>query len=213
MPIQLDRSALDFIAAARAAGAPRMETLPPGEARQAYHDKRGRTPRDTPDMHEVRDLAMPGPAGEIPLRLYRPLPPDGPAPVIVFFHGGGWVVGDLDTHDALCRVLSARSGMAIVAVDYRLAPEHPFPAAAEDSVAATAWVHANAAGLGLDPDRLSVAGDSAGGNLSAVVAQQMRDGGSVPIRAQALMKVQKVRKITLAPVVGMHQQNGATIKV
>jgi acetyl esterase len=123
----------------------------------------------------VEDRDIPGPAGEIPLRVYTP-GGDGPHPVLVFFHGGGFVLGDLDTYDPVCRRLCARSGHVVVSVDYRLAPEHRFPAAVEDCLAATQWVAGNADSIGGDPARISVAGDSAGGNLAAVISQRARDG-------------------------------------
>ena len=107
-------------------------------------------------------------------------------PGLVFFHGGGWVIGDLDSHDDLCRDLAAQAGCAVLSVDYRLAPEHRFPAAADDAIAATNWVAANAAPLGIDPKRLAVGGDSAGGNLAAVAALAARDAGR-PLAAQLLI--------------------------
>jgi acetyl esterase/lipase len=118
---------------------------------------------------------IPGPAGDIPVRLYLPPGDEKLHPLVVFFHGGGWVIGSLDSHDALCRDLAARADAAILSVDYRLAPEHPFPAAVEDSWAALRWVHDHASELGADPARLAVAGDSAGGNLAAVMAFMARD--------------------------------------
>src|SRR3954454_16600300 len=115
----------------------------------------------------VEDRTIDGPAGPIPVRVYRPSD-ERPLPVLVFFHGGGFVIGDLETHDRTCRSLANRSGCLIVAVDYRLAPEHPFPAGVDDACAALAWVAAHAEELGGDPQRLAVGGDSAGGNLAAV---------------------------------------------
>jgi acetyl esterase/lipase len=121
---------------------------------------------------KIEDGELPGPGGALPYRIYRPQQSvAGPLPALVYFHGGGCVFGDLDTHDGLCRVLAAESGCAVVAVDYRRAPEHKFPAAVEDSYAATAWVIEHAAALGLDAGRIAVGGDSAGGGLAAVVAQ------------------------------------------
>ncbi len=132
---------------------------------------------------DVRNTSIPGPAGSIPVRHYAPADrvSDRPAPLLVFFHGGGFVVGDLDTHDELCRLLCRDAGVHVLAIDYRLAPEHPAPAAIEDCYAAYRWALEHAADLGADPDRVAVGGDSAGGNLSAVTSQLARnDGITVP---------------------------------
>ncbi len=125
----------------------------------------------------VEDLAVPGPAGPVPVRLYVPADAPAVSPLLLFCHGGGWVEGDLDTHDPLCRVLAEQAGVRVLAVDYRLAPEHPCPAAADDVWAVVQWVVAEAAGLGADPARIGVGGDSAGGNLAAVAAQRAADSG------------------------------------
>jgi acetyl esterase len=134
----------------------------------------------------VADRAVPGPGGELPVRVYTP-EGEPPFPIVVFFHGGGWVVGTLDTYDPLCRALAAATPAVVVSVDYRLAPEHRWPAAVEDAYAATEWASRNAAALGGAQHRLAVAGDSAGGNLAAVVALGARDRGGPAIAFQLLV--------------------------
>jgi acetyl esterase len=136
----------------------------------------------------VEDRTMPGPAGAIPLRLYWPEEAAaGAVPAIAFYHGGGHVIGSLDTHDLIARNLCNLAGALISSVDYRMGPEHKFPAAAEDAVAALEWLRANAAILGADAQRLGVCGDSAGANLAAVVALMARDKGGPALRLQALV--------------------------
>lgn len=137
-------------------------------------------------MHVVA-RSIPGPDSDLPVRIYRPFGLGATPPAIVFYHGGGWAVGDLDTHDGSCRALAASSGCVVISVDYRLAPEHPFPAAPDDCLAAYTWAVANAAELSIDPRAVAVAGDSAGGNLAAVVAQQARDIDVAPPVAQGLI--------------------------
>jgi acetyl esterase len=141
------------------------------------------------DAVEVADRTIDGPGGPLRLRIYRTTraEPGASAPLVVFFHGGGWVIGDLDTHDGTCRILCRSTGAVVVSVDYRLAPEHRFPAAVEDCIAATSWVADHADELGGDPGRLGLAGDSAGGNLAAVVAQHAQRRGAPAIAAQALV--------------------------
>jgi acetyl esterase len=134
----------------------------------------------------VVDTTMPGPGGDLPLRIYTP-DTEGPLGVAVFFHGSGFVICDLDTHDHECRVLANRAGVIVVSVDYRLAPEHKFPAAIDDGVAALDWVAAHAATLGGDPERLALVGDSAGGNVAAVVAQLALQAGGPPVAFQMLV--------------------------
>ena len=141
-------------------------------------------------MARVEAREIPGQDGApIPARFYQPhgLPPREPAPLLIYFHGGGWVIGDLDTHDGVCRFLAANAGLTVLAVDYRLSPEHPFPAAVEDAWSAFAWAAANAAELGIDPDRIGVGGDSAGGNLAAVVSLLARAGGGAMPAMQLLI--------------------------
>ena len=132
------------------------------------------------------DRHAPGPADEVPLRLYVP-EGSGPLPLVVYLHGGGWAVGSLDSFDALCRRLANRSGALVVSVAYRLAPEHPFPAALQDAEAAVRWAHAHAEELGGDPARIAVAGDSAGANLATVVARRLRDADGPRLSLQALL--------------------------
>ncbi|HEY0822205.1 MAG TPA: alpha/beta hydrolase [Ramlibacter sp.] len=170
-------------------GVPPTHTLAPEQARTFYRERRTFTQPDAPQVASVRDLEADGPAGPIPLRSYRPAgsQADAVLPVLVYYHGGGWVIGDLDTHDVLCRQLCNQSGCAVVAVDYRMGPEHRFPAAVDDALAATRWVRTQAAALKVDASRLAVGGDSAGGNLAAVVALAARDAGDLPIAFQLLI--------------------------
>lgn len=134
----------------------------------------------------VQDRAIPGPAGSIDIRIYWPAGESADLPIVMFFHGGGFVVGDLDTHDGTARQHAVGADAVVVSVDYRLAPEHPYPAAVEDAWAATLWAAEHAAELGADPNRIAVAGDSAGGTLAAVMAQRARDNGAPPIVFQLL---------------------------
>ncbi len=164
---------------------PPIEALTAEQVRFGFGMQMKMTAGPAAPLAQVRDLTLPGPGGALKARLYRPKT-DGILPGLVFFHGGGWVIGDLDSHDDLCRDLAALAGCAVLAVDYRLAPEHRFPAAADDAIAATNWVAANAAQLGIDPARMAVGGDSAGGNLAAVAALAARDAGR-PLAAQLLI--------------------------
>jgi len=169
-------------------GLPATHTLTPQEARAYYRERRFFTQPEPRPLAEVRDLVAPGLAGAIGLRLYRPVAAVIPAPTLVYFHGGGWTIGDLDTHDVLCRELADESGCVVVAVDYRLGPEHRFPAAVDDALAATRWLQSQARSIGLDAARFAVGGDSAGGNLAAVVAIALRDDAVAPaLRLQLLI--------------------------
>jgi acetyl esterase len=185
----IDPDCLKIHALYAAAKRPPLEQQTPAEARDGMSRSRPILQPDPPEMGEVRALSAPGPAGAIPLRLYRPkgAAPATLLPALVYYHGGGWVIGDLDSHDVLCRQLSNASGAAVVSVDYRLAPEHRFPAAVDDADAALNWIAANAASLGIDGTRLAVGGDSAGGNLAAVAAIMARDQGGPALRLQLLI--------------------------
>lgn len=143
-------------------------------------------PEAMPQMAAVTDTAIPGPAGNIPARVYRPID-EGAQPVLVYFHGGGLVMGSIHSFEPLARELASASGATVMAVEYRLAPEFPPPAQFDDAYAATEWVSRNAAGLGVDPERLAVVGDSAGGSLAAAVALAARDRGGPAICAQVLL--------------------------
>ena len=169
----LDPSAkrlLDMLAAAGGMGD--IAAMSPQQMRDGFRRLAQSVDIKGVPIGEVADGQLPGPAGALPYRIYRPLDPAArPLPVLVFFHGGGCVFGDIETHDGLCRMLCAESGCAVISVGYRRAPEHKFPAALEDSYAATRWVADHAAALGLDPHRIAVGGDSAGGGMAAVVCQ------------------------------------------
>ncbi len=177
-------SVLDMMAAS---GAPALSSGTPAQAREGFRSMTVglRDPATLPQVGAINDRTVPGPAGEVPVRVYRPVA-DGPHPTVLFIHGGGYVIGDLDTHDDHARLICRDVDAVVVSVDYRLAPEAPFPAGYEDCVAAYRWVVEHAADLGGDVTRLAVAGDSAGGNLSAGVALAARDAG-LPLAAQLLI--------------------------
>lgn len=178
------KALLDQLAAANA---PAFSELPPEQARAAFATLVSMMPKTDAEIGGTRDIEIPGESHKIPARIYTPSEPDGSLPAILFFHGGGFVIGDIETYDAVCRGLCAGSGAAVISVAYRLAPEHPFPAATDDCLAAARWVANNAATLGVDASRFAVAGDSAGGNLAAVTAQRLRDEGGPALRAQLLI--------------------------
>jgi acetyl esterase len=173
----------------RKAGARPFEVLTPTEARAAYAAGWDLMQPATEDVASVKDVTIPTATGDLPLRIYRGLGTQAAdkLPCMVFLHGGGWVIGNLQSHDRLCRALANRARICVVAVDYRLAPEHRFPAALDDSAAALKWVQENAAALSVEPSRLGVGGDSAGGNLAAALALMGRDGTSPATIFQALI--------------------------
>lgn len=164
---------------------PPLKMIPPDFLRQNYRDTRMGLDAAAPQDLEVKNLEIPGPAGAIKARLYAPKGSQGAG--MVYFHGGGFVIGDLDTHDSFLRRLSASSGASILSVDYRLAPEHPFPAAHDDALAATRWAFDHAAEIGFDPKRIAVGGDSAGGNLAAAISLEMRDDPQRKLAFQLLL--------------------------
>ncbi|BBC00539.1 MULTISPECIES: alpha/beta hydrolase [Bradyrhizobium] len=180
MPVVLDPDAAAVYKAFQEAGRPAYETLTAPEARDYYRAARVVSNPEPPALESSKPLAIPAPHGAIPARIYTPntlRKKDGLAPCLVFFHGGGWVIGDLDTHEVVCQKLAHEGELIVISIDYRLAPEHRFPAAVDDAVTATRWVAANARDFGIDAARLTVGGDSAGGNLAAVVALTARAGG------------------------------------
>jgi acetyl esterase len=191
----------------RLAGRPPFEALTPAEAREAMLASRKILAPEPEEVAECRDTSVPGPLGPIGVRLYRPLGTEATdvLPALVFFHGGGWVIGDLDTHDVACRRYANAARCRVVSIDYRMAPEHVFPAAVDDCAAATKWVAENAAALGIDPTKIAVGGDSAGGNLAAVMALMARDGTLPPLAFQMLiypatdMTMTSVSSTTIGP--------------
>ena len=186
----LDRDAEEVLDMVRRSGRPPYETLEPPEARALFLAGREVLAPEPPPVAEIRTLSAPAAnGGAIPLRLYHGAGTEAAAslPALVFFHGGGWVIGDLDSHDGICRHLANAARCAVVSVDYRLAPEHKFPAAVEDCLSATQWLAEAAAAHGIDGGRLAVGGDSAGGNLAAVVALFARDRGRPRLCGQALL--------------------------
>lgn len=194
---------------------PPIHTLSPQDARTMFRERRTAIQPDPPAVAEVLDMICAGPHGPLPMRMFKPAArlrsaqgSQDALPVLVYFHGGGWVIGDLDVYDTLCRQLANQAGCAVVSVDYRMGPEHRFPAAVDDSYAALLWVASHAHQLGVDRERIAVGGDSAGGNLAAVVAILARDD------AQAQPHLNLVFQLLIYPVTDMrrghasHRTNG-----
>ncbi|HZZ32369.1 MAG TPA: alpha/beta hydrolase [Phenylobacterium sp.] len=163
---------------------PPLDALPPEMVRAGYRMQRQAQDQNAPKDVETRDLTV---AESIPARLYRPAGLGDPSGLLVYFHGGGFVIGDLETHDGHCRRLAKGGACRVLAVDYRLAPEHPFPAGHDDALAATKWAFDNASDLGVDPHRIAVGGDSAGGNLAASVALDLKDDAQRKVAFQLLL--------------------------
>jgi len=176
-----------FLDMMRAAGRAPYEEIGYEKAREVLAVTRKTLQPDPPDVASLHDLSFPGPAGNVGLRHYRGKgAPEKHAPCLVFYHGGGWVIGDLDSHDQLCRQIANDAQCVVIAVDYRLAPEHKFPAAMDDSLAALRWIASHAGELGIDANRLAVGGDSAGGNLSIYAAMEARDNAGPKLCFQLL---------------------------
>lgn len=182
----LDPQAQAFLDQMVSLGGPQLNTLSPEDARKTF-DMLAQLPGLEPEaVAEVEDRLIPGPGGQIPVRFYTPQG-QAPFPLLVFFHGGGFVMGSIELYDEFCRALTNGAGCIVISVGYRLAPEHKFPAAVEDCYAAAKWVAVNANAIGGDSMRIAVGGDSAGGNLAAVVTLMARDKGTIPLVLQLLM--------------------------
>jgi acetyl esterase len=182
----LDPQARAYLDEVIALGLPAPRTITPAEWRAQAQIRKEHFNVPTPPIKQTQDRTVPGPAGEIPIRVYTP-DAEGPLPILLYYHGGGWVIGSVDGSDNLCRALANQTPCIVVSVEYRLAPEAKFPAGPEDCYAATRWVAEHGAELGGDPARLAVSGDSAGGNLAAAVALMARDRGGPKISYQLLI--------------------------
>ncbi|HEY2011178.1 MAG TPA: alpha/beta hydrolase [Rhizomicrobium sp.] len=183
----LDPLVKAFLDKAAAIPRPKAWEVPPAMARQSFAGLMQLTgPKDVP-VGKVENFTIPGPSGEIRARAYAPVATAGPQPTLIYFHGGGFVVGSLESHDGLCRLFAAEGGFKVIAVDYRLAPEHPWPAAVDDAMAALQWIEADAAQLGVDGGRIAIGGDSAGGMLAAIITQQARGKTKLRIAYQMLL--------------------------
>lgn len=186
--MKLDRETEALLYWTSSATATPLWTLSPEAAREEYRRTLAKTEIAAPPIGQAIDLAVAGPAGPMRLRRYGPANPAHEAgSAILFVHGGGCVLGDIGTHDIFCRTLCHDTGATVFSLDYRLAPEHPFPAAVEDTVAALQWLTREAEAMGLDPERIAVCGDSAGGGLAAVALHETKGGLAAPVRAQALI--------------------------
>jgi acetyl esterase len=186
--VPLDPDVKRFLDMAALAGVPEISKLTPSEMRQAHLQLMQMVGGRGVPAGRIVDRELPGPGGPLAIRIHSPAAPSAEQlPGLIFFHGGGWVFGGLDTHDGVCRMLANDAGCRVIAVAYRLAPEHPFPAAVEDSYAAATWVVHHAAELGIDRRRIAIGGDSAGGNLAAVVCQRAKKMGGPDLALQVLL--------------------------
>jgi len=184
--MRLDPDAAAILERVREAGVPPWRSLPPVEGRQVYRERALLFQAEPIAVGTVWETAIPSRAGPLRIRVYRP--DDGPPrPIFIYLHGGGWTLGDLDTHDTVCRRIAVAADCMVVAVDYRLAPEQPYPAAMDDTIDAVCWVAEHGAELGGDPGRLALGGDSAGGNLTAGAAIRLRDEGGPRVALQVLI--------------------------
>jgi acetyl esterase len=181
----LDPAAQALLDQLAAAEGPPLNEMSPAEAREVAAGLAG-LGGEGEAVAAVADRTVPGPGGDLPVRVYTPAG-SGPFAALLYIHGGGWVIGDIELTDSVCRALCNAAGIVVASVDYRLAPEHKYPAPLDDCMAALQWLAANAAELGVDPGRLAVGGDSAGGNLSAAVALRARDEGGPALRHQVLV--------------------------
>lgn len=183
----LDPLVKAFLDRAAAIPRPKVWDMPPALARQSFAAMMQLTAPKDVAVGKVENFTLPGPDGAIRARSYTPIAATGALPTLIYFHGGGFVAGSLESHDGLCRLFTAEGGFKVIAVDYRLAPEHPYPAAADDAWAATQWIEENAAELGVDAGRIAVGGESAGGMLAAIVTQLAREKGGLRLAYQLLL--------------------------
>ncbi|UOR10557.1 alpha/beta hydrolase [Halobacillus amylolyticus] len=168
-----------------AAGAPPLESLPPVYARQAFQELEANSAEPQEPVAKAENRSIPGPSGDINVRAYTP-EGAGPHPALVFYHGGGWVIGNLDTHDNVCRALTNLAKCVVISIDYRLAPEHKFPAAVDDCYASAQWIIEHPSEFNIDASKVAVGGDSAGGNLSAVICHLAKERGTLNLAHQLL---------------------------
>lgn len=183
----LDPLVKAFLDRAAAIPRPKAWDVPPAITRQSFAGMMQLTAAKDVAVGKVDNFTIPGPAGALRARGYAPVAANGPLPALIYFHGGGFIAGGLESHDGLCRLLTAEGGFKVIAVEYRLAPEHVFPAAVDDALTATLWIEANATGLGVDAGRIAIGGDSAGAMLAAIVTQTVKEKGGIRLAYQLLM--------------------------